>query len=148
VGDADSNSKPDSPLAHLLYPSETDELWGRVHRVTLALQFDTHYSKEAILSMYLGAAYFGHGFYGIRAASLGYFGTPPGQLSWAQAALLAGLVQAPSALDPFGHLTAAVQRMGYVLQRLVSDGRLTAAEASAIARSPLRLVAPRAPNGS
>ena len=127
-------------LAHLLYPSETDGLWGRMHRVSLALQFDTHYTKAAILSMYLGAAYFGHGFYGIRAASLGYFGTPPLQLSWTQAALLAGLVQAPSALDPFGHLTAAVQRMGYVLQRLVSDGRLTAAQASAIARSPLALI--------
>jgi len=41
-------------LAHLLYPSETDGLWGRVHRVSLALQFDTHYTKAAILSMYLG----------------------------------------------------------------------------------------------
>jgi Transglycosylase len=135
-------------LAHILYPSDTGGLWGRLHRVSLALQFDTHYTKAAILSMYLGAAYFGHGYYGIRAASLGYFGTPPGQLSWAQAALLAGLVQAPSALDPFGHLTAAVQRMGYVLQRLVSDGRLTAAQATAIARSPLALIVRRAPNGS
>lgn len=135
-------------LAHLLYPSETDGLWGRVHRVSLALQFDTHYTKAAILSMYLGAAYFGHGFYGIRAASLGCFGIPPERLNWAQAALLAGLVQAPSALDPFRHLTAAMRRMSYVLQRLVSDGRLTAAQASAIARAPLRLVAQKAPNAT
>jgi len=50
--------------------------------------------------MYLSAVYYGHGYYGIQAASRGYFGVAPDQLSWAQAALLAGAVQAPTALDP------------------------------------------------
>ena len=50
--------------------------------------------------MYAAIVYFGHGFYGLQAASCGYFGRPPDQLSWPQAAVLAGLVQAPSAYDP------------------------------------------------
>ena len=127
-------------LAHMLYPTVTGGVWGRVRRVSLALEFDTHFTKEAILSMYLSAAYFGHGYFGIRAASLGYFGVTPSRLNWGQAALLAGIVQAPSALDPFRHLGAAEARMRYVLQRLVSDGRLTHAQALQLGRSPLELL--------
>jgi membrane peptidoglycan carboxypeptidase len=117
-------------LAHVLYPSVTDGFWGRVRRVSLALELDTHYTKTAILSMYLSAVYFGHGYYGIESASRGYFGVAPAQLTWAQAALLAGVVQAPSALDPLRHLAASRARMTYVLQRLVDDGRLAASQAA------------------
>jgi len=112
-------------LARMLYPADTVGLWGRVHLVTTAMEFDAHYTKLAILSMYLDAAYFGHGFVGIDAASKGYFGVQPTQLSWTQAAMLAGLVQAPSTLDPFAHLTAARERMTYVLQRLGATGQMT-----------------------
>lgn len=126
-------------LADVLYPTETSGPWGRVHRVTLALQFDTHFTKGAILSMYLSAVYFGHGYYGVAAASHGYFGAPPDALGWAQAALLAGLVQAPSALDPFVHLAAARQRMEYVVGRLVADNRISAAQAVQISNAPLDL---------
>lgn len=129
-------------LAHLLYPSATEGFWGRVRRVSLALEFDTHFTKTAILSMYLSAVYFGHGYYGIRAASLGYFGVAPSLLNWAQAALLAGIVQAPSRLDPFRHLAAAEVRMTYVLERLVNAGQLTAAKATQLEQSPLQLVKP------
>ena len=124
-------------LAHMLYPAVTDGLWGRVRRVSLALEFDTHFTKGAIVSMYLSAVYFGHGYYGIRAASAGYFGVTPEQLTWAQAALLAGIVQAPSQLDPLRNLAAAQARMTYVLQRRVSDGRLTESQATQLERSPL-----------
>jgi membrane peptidoglycan carboxypeptidase len=126
-------------LAHVLYPALTDGFWGRVRRVSLALEFDTHYTKAAILSMYLSAVYFGHGYYGIEAASRGYFGVAPAQLTWAQAALLAGVVQAPSALDPLRHPAASRARMTYVLQRLVGDGMLTAPEAARSEASPLGL---------
>ena len=130
-------------LAHLLFPAVTDGFWGRVRRVSLALEFDTHFTKAAVLSMYLSAVYFGHGYYGIRAASLGYFGVSPTQLNWAQAAMLAGIVQAPTALDPLRHLGAAEVRMGYVLQRLVQDGVLTPTQATRLQQSPLGLL--RAP---
>ncbi len=123
-------------LAHVLYPAVTNGFWGRVRRVSLALELDTHYTKAAILSMYLSAVYFGHGYYGIAAASRGYFGVEPAQLNWAQAALLAGIVQAPSALDPFRHLAASEARMTYVLQRLAGDGRLSATQVAALEASP------------
>lgn len=126
-------------LAHRLYPAETSGLWGRVHRVTLALQLDTHFTKTAILSMYLSAVYFGHGYYGIAAASRGYFGVAVAALNWTQAALLAGVVQAPSALDPVVHPAAARQRMGYVLDRLVAEHQLTELEAREVAASPFAL---------
>jgi membrane peptidoglycan carboxypeptidase len=126
-------------LAHLAFPGQTAGFWGRAHRVTLALQMDTHFSKQAILSMYLDAAYFGHGFYGVQAASLGYFGVPPSGLSWDQAALLAGLVQAPSQLDPFQHPQAARQRRAYVLQRLAAIGALTRTDADMLSTAPLQL---------
>src|SRR5579863_2343417 len=127
-------------LAHILYPAVTEGFWGRVRRVSLALEFDTHFTKTAILSMYLSAVYFGHEYYGVRAASLGYFGVEPAQLTWAQGAMLAGMVQAPSALDPFRHLAAAEARMRYVLERLVSVGALTAIQAIIFGHAPLGLV--------
>jgi membrane peptidoglycan carboxypeptidase len=62
---------------------------------------------------------------------------PPGQLSWAQASLLAGLVQAPSKYDPHGHLSLARKRQSHVLARLVATHQLTAAEAAAAWNAPL-----------
>jgi penicillin-binding protein 1A len=137
TGSDSGGSTIEVQLAHLAFPGPTSGLWGRVHRVTLALQMDTNFTKPAILSMYLDAAYFGHGFYGINAASHGYFGVAPSQLSWSQAALLAGLVQAPSSYDPIEHPPAATARRGYVLERLVAVGALTQSQADALARSPL-----------
>ncbi|MGH7747742.1 MAG: biosynthetic peptidoglycan transglycosylase, partial [Candidatus Dormibacteria bacterium] len=129
-------------LAHLAFAAPTSGVWGRVHRVTLAVQMDTHFTKPAILSMYLDAAYFGHGFYGIAAAGRGYFGVDASQLSWAQAALLAGLVQAPSALDPVDHPAASLARRGYVLQRLADLGFISHPQAHALAQTPLGVRTP------
>jgi membrane peptidoglycan carboxypeptidase len=126
-------------LARMLYPTATAGLWGQLHLVTTAVEFDARYTKVAILSMYLDAAYFGHGFFGIVSASSGYFGVSPTQLTWTQAAMLAGLVQAPSALDPMEHLNAARQRMAYVLQRLVTTGKMTAAQARDASQAPLNM---------
>lgn len=137
TGSDSGGSTIEVQLAHLAFPGPTSGLWGRVHRVTLALQMDTHFTKPAILSMYLDAAYFGHGFYGIDAAGHGYFGVAPTRLSWSQAALLAGLVQAPSSFDPIDHPVAATARRGYVLQRLVDVGALTQAQADSLGRTPL-----------
>jgi membrane peptidoglycan carboxypeptidase len=93
------------------------------------------------LGLYLNAVYFGHGYYAIGAASKGYFGLTPAQFSWGQAALLAGLVQAPSQLDPVGHLQAALTRRKYVFRRLVDDGVLTSAQATHLAATPLAMTA-------
>jgi penicillin-binding protein 1A len=106
-------------------------------KMLYAFRFDAMYTKAHILAMYLDAAYFGDGAYGCTAAAEHYFGVPPGDLSWAQASLLAGLVQAPSKYDPHGHLSLARSRQRHVLARLVATGTLTPAEAQTIYAQPL-----------
>ena len=73
-------------------------------------------------------------------ASCGYFGVTPAGLTWPQAALLAGLMQAPSADNPITHLTVARAREAHVLGRLVATGTLTQAQAAGAYRAPLHLV--------
>jgi penicillin-binding protein 1A len=90
--------------------------------------------------MYADVAYFGHSYYGLGAASCGYFGVTPARLSWPEAAMLAGLVQAPSADDPIAHFAAARARESHVLGRLVATGHLSPAQAVSFYRQPLDLV--------
>jgi membrane peptidoglycan carboxypeptidase len=126
-------------LAKVLYTPGATGITDRMEDVALALKIDGHYTKPAILTMYLNAIYYGHGYYGIHAASEGYFGVGPEQLTWAQASLLAGLPHAPSQLDPLRYLGAAKARQQYVLGRLVANGVLTSAQATAAAVAPLGL---------
>jgi len=125
-------------LAKVLY-REPGSVGGSLRSIGLAFKLEAHYSKPAILSMYLNAVYFGHDFYGIEQASQGYFGRAPGNLTWAQASLLAGLPQAPSAFDPLRHLQAARARQHEVLAQLVAQHAITASGARRIAAEPLRL---------
>lgn len=124
-------------LAKLLYtPSRSDPL-ALAKQVALAFKLDHDFSKKRILAMYLDAAYFGDGAYGVTAAAEHYFGRPPGQLTWAQATLVAGLVQAPSAYNPARHLSTALLRRDHVLARMVAVGDLTDAQVRAIQAAPL-----------
>jgi membrane peptidoglycan carboxypeptidase len=126
-------------LAKMLYVNGTNPA-AELRQVGVAFRLDQHYSKRQILSMYLDAAYFGDGAYGIASAAHHYFGLGPDGLSWAQASLLAGLVQAPSNYDPHGHLHLAKQRQSHVLDRLVSTGQLTEQQAKEAWQQPLHSV--------
>ena len=112
----------------------------KVREVALALKIDDGFSKAQILRMYLDDGYYGHGFYGLVDAAEGYFGVAPSQLSWAQATVLAGLFQAPSAYDPLEHPDLARARQAHVLDRLVAVGTLTRSEADAVATADWGLV--------
>ena len=126
-------------LAKNLYFPQNDGVLSKVKEAELSLKLDTHYSKNDILRMYLAEMYFGHGFYGLPAAAHGYFGVTPAQLSWAQASMLAGLVQAPSAYDPIDHLSTGRLRQRHVLNRLVATKVLSRAQADAAFAAPLGL---------
>jgi membrane peptidoglycan carboxypeptidase len=126
-------------LAKNLYFPQDDGLVSKVKEAEISLKLDLRYSKDEILRMYLADVYFGHGFYGLPAAAHGYFGVTPAQLSWAQASMLAGLVQAPSAYDPIDHLSAGRLRQRHVLDRLVANHVLSAAQADAAFAAPLGL---------
>ena len=128
-------------LAKNLYLDGENGPVQKAEAVVLALKLDAAYDKDELLTMYLDDGYYGHGFAGLTAATEGYFGVQPDQLSWAQATVLAGLFQAPSAYDPLLHPDLAAQRQAHVLDRLVDVGTLTRAEADVIAGEDWGLVA-------
>jgi len=118
-------------LAKNLYTPGRPGVAAKAEQVELAFKLDAAYTKDEILRMYLAAVYYGHGFYGLPDAARGYFGVRPDQLSWGQASMLAGLVQAPSAYDPYAHLDLARLRQRHVVDRLVATGVLTPAQGDA-----------------
>jgi penicillin-binding protein 1A len=129
TGSDQGGSTLDQQLAKNLYAGGQQSFGDRIQSVVLALKLDAAWSKGELLRMYLDNGYYGHGFYGLTAASEGYFGRQPADLTWAQATLLAGLFQAPSAYDPFAHPELAKDRQAHVLDRLVAVGTLTQDEA-------------------
>jgi len=130
----------DQQLAKMLYTPGRSGVAIEAEQVGLGIKLDLAYPKWQILRMYADVAYFGHNYYGLAAASCGYFGVTPARLSWPEAAMLAGLVQAPSADDPIVHFAAARARQSHVLGRLVATGHLSQAQAVSFYRQPLDLV--------
>jgi penicillin-binding protein 1A len=126
-------------LAKVLYPQASGSFLGELRAVAVAFKLESSYPKRTILSMYLNTIYFGHGYYGVERAARGYFRRSAHALSWGQAALLAGLPQAPSQLDPLQHLAGAKEREQAVLTQLVAVNALSPRAARRIARAPLHL---------
>jgi membrane peptidoglycan carboxypeptidase len=124
-------------LAKMLYTPDESGLTAKAEQVALAVKLKYSYSGAEILRLYSDVAYFGHGFYGLQDASCGYFGVQPAQLSWPQAALLAGLVQGPTQDDPIDHPANGLAREQHVLGRLVAVGKISQASATAYLRAPL-----------
>jgi membrane peptidoglycan carboxypeptidase len=124
-------------LAKMLYTPGRMTPAAEAEQVALAVKLKYGYSQAEILRLYADVAYFGHGYYGLEDASCGYFGVRPGGLSWPQAALLAGLVQAPTNDDPLDYPSAGLAREQHVIGRLVAVGQLTGASANAYLAIPL-----------
>jgi membrane peptidoglycan carboxypeptidase len=112
----------------LLGPEQTFS--RKLEEAFLAYAMERRYSKDEILEMYLNRVYYGHGAYGLASAVKAYFGgsRTPAQLTAAQAAFLAGLLQAPNALDPQTNWNGARARELYVLAGMRQTGALTAAQ--------------------
>jgi membrane peptidoglycan carboxypeptidase len=128
-------------LAKMLYTPHSAGWTAELEQVALAFKLNWTYSKAQILGLYAEVAYYGHGFYGLQAASCGYFGHPPSQLTVAQGAMLAGVVNAPSTDDPINHPAQARVRLAHVLDRMVAMGDLTQAQATTLLNAPLGLAA-------
>jgi membrane peptidoglycan carboxypeptidase len=105
--------------------------------IAYALVATRRWPKARILEMYLNEVNYGHGAFGVAAASAVYFHRAPSDLDLAQAALLAGLPQDPAGLDPFAHPDAALARRTVVLQAMVRAGDITPAQAEEAQREPL-----------
>jgi membrane peptidoglycan carboxypeptidase len=127
-------------LAKMLYTPGGSGPGAQVEQAILGIKLDLTYTKAQVLRFYADVAYFGHGYFGLAHASCGYFGVTPAGLTWPQAALLAGLMPAPSADNPIAHFAVARAREAHVLARLVATGTLTQAQAAGAYRAPLDLV--------
>ena len=127
-------------LAKNLYTNGRSGFTVETEQVVLAVKLDLHYTKAQILQMYAEIAYYGNNYYGLRQASCGYFGVEPANLSWPEAAFLAGVVNAPTADDPRTNPQNARNREVHVVGRLVSVGVLTQAQAKTVLAQNLQLV--------
>jgi membrane peptidoglycan carboxypeptidase len=139
-------------LAKLLYigadSGRHDTLSGKLTEIALAFKLDLTYGKPEILRLYAEVAYYGHGFYGLDAASCGYFGHPPSALTVTQGAMLAGVVNAPTADDPISDPVQAHARLAHVISRMVAVGDLTPAQGASALSVPLGLAQVRGPGCS
>ncbi|MBI3927149.1 MAG: PBP1A family penicillin-binding protein [Armatimonadetes bacterium] len=130
-------------LARSLFLTPERSIERKLKEVLLARRIEAQFSKNEILEMYLNEVYFGAGAYGIDSAANVYFGKSPAQLTVAESALLAGLVQAPSAINPYQDLQAARERTRVVLDRMKQANFLTAKEHAAALAQASNLVVRR-----
>jgi penicillin-binding protein 1A len=129
-------------LAKVLFLTPDRSLERKLKEAILALELERRYTKDRILEMYLNHIYFGHGAFGVEAASRTFFGKPVIALTVGEAALLAGLPKAPSTYSPFEHPEAAVRRRSIVLGRMVEVGTLKSGQAGRLVKAELGLIPP------
>jgi penicillin-binding protein 1A len=126
-------------LSRLLFltPEKTPE--RKIKEVILAFQIEKNFTKEEIFTLYCNQIYFGHGHYGVEAASRFFFSKPMKDLTLAEAALLAGVPQNASRLSPVDHPERALARRNHVLDRMAEERYISASEADAAKATPLIL---------
>ena len=117
---------------------ETD-IQRKLVEVFLARRIEKRYQKTEILEFYLNRIYFGSGYYGIRSASLGYFGKEPRELNALESAAIVGTIKNPSNLSPLNHEEANRRSRNMVLGRMADLNALTRKEAEQLATAPLEL---------
>jgi penicillin-binding protein 1A len=112
--------------------------WERkIKEALLAIQIEKRYTKNEILTLYSNHVLFGHGTFGVEAASRLYFNKSAKDLKLEEAALLAGIIQSPSRESPYVDPAAAMRRRNYTLGRMAEAGFITQAQADAAKASPI-----------
>ena len=128
-------------VARTIFLSNKYDISRKFREMILALAMERKFSKEQILELYLNKVYFGGGAYGIDAASRKFFNHDARTLSLSEAAVIAGLVKAPSRYSPTADAEAAVGRAGVVLELMRQQGRITAGEAASADPDTVELAA-------
>ncbi|WP_083486057.1 transglycosylase domain-containing protein [Alicyclobacillus ferrooxydans] len=128
-------------LAKIVYLNDNKTLSYKLQEIAMGVQLSRYFTKQQILSMYLDKVFLGENAVGVREAALRYFGVDiernPNALTLPEAALIAGLPQAPTGYDPLLHPHAALQRRNQVLQNMATYGYITQAQAAAAEKTPL-----------
>lgn len=126
-------------LARNLYLSH-EKTWTRKAKEALyTMQLEMKYSKDEILNMYLNNIYYGHGAYGIEAASQMYFGKSAADLDLAESTMLAGIPKGPTYYSPYNHLDNAKKRQKIILTVMTNLGEITQEEAGQAVQEDLNL---------
>ena len=126
-------------LAKNVFLTHERTITRKIQETLLALWLEHRFTKDQILTIYLNRVYLGGGTYGVEAAARRYFGKSARDVTRLEAAVIAGLLRAPSRFAPTASLERAKARAMTVLGLMVEEGYLTAAQARAAAREPLRL---------
>ncbi len=127
-------------LARNLFPIGFEKTAERkIKEAILAIQIEKRYTKREIFAFYANQIYFGHGAYGVEAASRLYFDKTAKTLAVEEAALIAAIIQAPERLSPFVDPRRALMRRNYVLQRMEDEDYLSADEGAQAAARPIEL---------
>ncbi|MDQ6766389.1 MAG: PBP1A family penicillin-binding protein [Candidatus Eremiobacteraeota bacterium] len=127
-------------LARKLFLTDRKTMTRKIQEALLAIEIERNYSKDEILERYLNLVYFGAGAYGVQAASHAYFGKDVSRLQLPEAAMLAGLVAAPSLYSPYNDLERAKTRQRHVLERMVATRFITPEQADAAAAQKLTFI--------
>ena len=127
-------------LARNIFLTNVRTFGRKFREAILALALERRFTKRQILELYLNRVYFGGGAYGIDAASRKFFGHPAGQLTLGEAAVIAGLVKAPSRYAPSADPEAAQSRARIVVQVMREQERVSPAQAAAIDFEALKFV--------
>ena len=135
-------------LAKIAFLTPEKSLERKVQELFLAFRLEREFSKDEILTLYLNRVYLGAGSYGVDAAAKRYFGKSARQVDLGEAALLAGLLKAPSRLSPARDLAAAKRRAALVLDSMVAAGFIAPADAARAKKAPVRLIKQEKPSGA
>ncbi len=131
-------------LAKNLFPrgenlSKSKLVIRKLQEWVTATKLEYNYSKDEIIAMYLNTVFYGHNAYGIKKATETFFGKEPDEITMEEAALLAGVVNAPSKFSPRRHPDNAMNRRNLVLKRMETNGYITEAEYDSISQIPIDL---------
>ena len=126
-------------LSRNLFLSPERTLSRKLQETMLAIQIERRFTKQQIFAMYCNQIYLGHGMYGFEAGSQYYFNKHARDLSLDEAALLAGLPKSPTEYSPVLHPERALARRNLVINAMLEDGKITAAEASRLKALPVKL---------
>ena len=126
-------------IARNIFLTNTRTFGRKFREMILAMAMERKFSKQEILELYLNRVYFGGGAYGIDAASRRFFGHPADRLSLGEAAIIAGLVKAPSSYSPTADAQAAIDRAKIVIETMQESGKISAVEAARADPSAVKL---------
>ncbi|PIQ94442.1 MAG: penicillin-binding protein [Nitrospirae bacterium CG_4_10_14_0_8_um_filter_41_23] len=139
VGLKEGGSTITQQLAKVMFLTPEKTLKRKLREAALAIKIEKSLDKKEILELYLNKIYFGHGAYGVEMASRIYFGKSVKDITLPEAALIAGLIKAPSLYSPYNDLTKAKERQQIVLSRMEEEGFIKMSEKDDALKQPVYL---------